>query len=305
MSCRYDAEHGYLLSTHWPACTTIGCLGCLPCTHDEDGTETRHCVGGSVKKPCGRHLGASEPFVCQRCIGRVRGDLHKIEQLAGLMLPEAIDHGRLRSTAAELAGPAADPRRIRDRRIALRTRIFAELSGEQQDKALEAIPDEDQWHPYSVLGRWDMMLREDYDQPTVLRVTIGRSVAYLVGVLDRVALDPDQDWRLFAGDLARTRQRLETARGNGGGLEAGAPCWLCDQPQPNLFKHYGHWCDDPACDRIHPPCPPGCSDDTPGHEHDHGDMWCCPTIDWHRWTDTLYRRGVAADAKAYRAGVRA
>ena len=290
MNCRYDPKLGHLTRNHRADCGDgVGCAGCLPCEHDDQGREIRHCTG---REGCTSHLGPGEAYTCLRCIGRVRANLRKVEELAALMIPDAIDVG-IESEAANLAGRAAHPAGVREMREAIGHRIVR-LPEEVREKARAAIPDEDPWHPYAVLGRWDMMLREDYGQPTVLRITVSRSRAYLDSILTRIAQDPEQDWEEFARDIGRCLRHLEDVHRDSRKAEKGAPCWLCEEPRPALLKRYGHWCNKAECDREHPPCEPGC---TEAHEHDHGDWWACSREETHWWSDADYWDGVTEYAR--------
>lgn len=272
MNCRYDVEFGYLTASHWPACKDVECPGCLPCEHDDDGHLIRHCT---ALASCTSHLGPVERLTCARCVRRVRNNLRRIEQLSELLPYLAVEHGRLEGEAINLAGPAPQPSKVRDRRIALR-RLIAGLPEEIRWRAYEALPDEDPWHPYSVLGRWDMMLREEYDEPTLLTVTIPRSAAYLMSRLPVVAQDPGQDFPLLADEIRTCLRHLEAVLSIIRRPEKGAPCPACESPSKPLVKRYSHWCDDPDCTREH---------DITGAR----DTWVCQVTALHWWSDTDYR----------------
>ena len=61
-------------------------------------------------------------------------------------------------------------------------------------------------------------------------------------------------------------------------VERGAPCPVCaeDERVVRLVREYGHFCDDPDCDRIN-------------YETDEGDLWVCPRIRAHQWSEKDYR----------------
>jgi hypothetical protein len=184
------------------------------------------------------------------------------------MLPLAMEDGENdpdRSEATYLAGPAADPRKVAERRVRLMQAIDR-LPESVQLKALEALPDEDPWHPYAVLGRWDMMLRESYDQPTTLKVTLSRSADYLSGLLERLAQDDDQDFAHFSREIRDCSRHLEATLDNVTRVERGAPCPDCDKPAPRLVKVYGF--------------------------HAAHDRWQCSRDNTHWWSDDDYRKRI-------------
>ena len=86
-----------------------------------------------------------------------------------------------------------------------------------------------------VLGRWEMMIREEYGPPTDLRVTVSRAVDYLDGQLDRMAQDPEQDFPLFAREVAACLAKVESVLAVLVRPERGAPCPKCPLPAPRLI----------------------------------------------------------------------
>lgn len=304
--CRYAKDHGHLLKAHWPACRDTTCPGCLPCTHEEDGTEVRHCESrkgkGATEWRCNGHLRGDQTQTCTRCISRVRADLVALEQGAALMPAEAKEQG-INSEALSLAGPAADPYAFEARRVIANRAAWAvyEATGDDERfaRAFAAIPEWDRRHPVGLMRYWDMTLRKAYSSPTKLRHTLSRLIAYATSVLDRFAQDPDQDFGLFAAEVAACRRHLEAVRHDSRRPQRGAPCWLCepddDDAQPALQLRRGHWCEDEDCKKKHGPCEPDCDLE---HEHDFGDRWVCPRDPKnHWWSDVDYRKGVTADAR--------
>jgi len=317
--CRYDKDHGHLLKAHWPACRDNTCPGCLPCTHEEDGAEVRHCTtvrGKDARKvQCTGHLRGDQAQTCTRCINRVRADLTALEELTALMMLEATIQG-INSEALSLAGPTADPYTFEARKIIANRDAWAlyESTGDDERwaRAVAAIPEWDRRHPVGLMRYWDMTLRKAYSSPTKLRHTMSRLIAYAKHELDRFAQDPDQDFALFAAEVRACRRHLEAVRRDSRRPQRGAPCWLCepdeDGSQPALVLRRGHWCEKDDCQRQHPPCDPACEDEHHTsscsadcgieHPHDYGDRWVCPVNPKeHRWTDADYRKGVTADAK--------
>ena len=262
MTCRWDRDAADYLTDDGE-----------PCRVDDYGDPTHHCT---ARRTCAQHVGAGE-LTCARCVGRTRADLRRIRDLTPLMLTVALATG-VDSEAANLSGPAADPEAWVWRKVAAR-----------QGRAwhVSLIEDDDDLHPHLLLGRWDMMIREDYDHPSDQPVTISNAAAYLDAQLHRIAQDDAQDWPLLARELRRCRTHLETVMSDSRAPERGAPCRSCPAPAPRLRLVHGHWCDDAECCRFH-------------HADDTDDEWVCPRDRSHRWGVEDYRRWVYADAHAAR-----
>lgn len=262
MKCRYDREAGEYLRDG------------EPCRRDEYGDPTRHCT---ATRSCSNHVAAGE-LTCARCVGRVRVNLKRIPIVSRLMMLIALEDG-VDSEAANLAGPAADPEAWSWRKVAAR-----------QGKAwhLSLIEDDDEEHPYLVLGRWDLMLREDYQHPSNDVVTIANAADYIGGQLHRIAQDETQDFPLMAREIRKCRNHLERVLRSALTKQRGAPCPECTSEDtgvgPRLVLHYGHWCTDEDCEREH-------------YLDDRGDLWICPRTDKHQWTVTQYENYIA-DRKA-------
>lgn len=268
-TCKYDRASGeYLIDGE-------------PCRRDDYGDPTRHCT---ARRNCANHVGADE-LTCARCLGRARANLRRIPVVSNLMILVAIEDG-VNSEAANLAGPAADPEAWSWRKIAARTGGPWHLS---------LIEDDDEEHPYLVLGRWDMMIREDYGHPSDEPVTIANAAAYLDRQLGRIAQDDGQDFPLFAREIRKCRNHLERTLRTAMMRQRGAPCPECkadaaEEAQaaeregrevrkgslPRLVREYGHWCDDEDCERIH-------------YADDADDRWVCPRNRAHEWTPKAYR----------------
>ena len=171
-------------------------------------------------------------LTCPGCIARARDDMRRIEIAAALMLPEAVHRG-VDSEAANLAGPAPHPAVAHARFAERRAELMAEhlphdFAGYNAAYDAELAILDIEVHPYGLLGRWEMMIREDYDLPETEPITVSGSVAFLGRVLHRVAQDPEQDFALLAGDLHRCRAHCEAVLRANAQVEAGAPCHLCD-----------------------------------------------------------------------------
>jgi hypothetical protein len=223
--CRYVEGYGYYLRAHELNCRDK-CDGCQPCTHDDAGNPVRHCT---ARERCTSHLNSSERLTCATCIGRTRQHLAEIVKLHAEMSDEAAEAG-VNSEAAVLAGPAADPEQWSARRIDTSRRTGTQIG--------ELDPTDPQ-HPLTVLGTWDFMLREDYDQPTDKFCTVVSAAAYLDGLLTRLAQDPEQDWPLFAREVSACRSHLADVLHESRRPERGAPCPSCEA-EPPLVKHYNH-----------------------------------------------------------------
>ena len=268
MTCRYDREReDYFTSDD------------KPCRTDDYGDPTRHCT---ARRTCSQHVGPGE-LTCARCLGRTRATLRRMVTLAtfaGHLAPSA----SLESEVVNIAGPVADPAAWASRRREMQMRLTdswrrGDITEDQFDRAYEAIEDDDDLHPANLLTRWEMMLREDYDQPTRSNFTLHSAAAYLEVVLPRMAQDPEQDFPLLSGELRKCRDHLEIALSLALRYSRGAPCVACiedgETPAPRLRLERGHWCEDRNCSRQHWPTDP--------------DVWRCPRHPHHWWTDEDYR----------------
>lgn len=269
-TCRWDRDaEGYLSDGR-------------PCRTDNYGDPTKHCT---ARRTCSNHIGKGE-HTCARCLGRARIDIKKIADLAPLMLTVALDAG-VNSEAAMLAGPAANVHDWSERRIAMRSHLATwhergKITEPQYLHARATMEDDDEWHPYTVLTRWEFMLREDYDQPRTAPTSITQAAAYLDRILHRVAQDEEQDFPLLAREMRKCRNHLETVMADSRQPERGAPCKTCheerpNQPAPRLTRRYGHWCEDETCERMH-------------YADDSADEWKCPRDRGHTWTEAEYRK---------------
>lgn len=258
--CTWGADRGWLSPEHLADCAEGDCRGCRPCGKS-------HCA---MRGSCANHVDHSAGIVtCAGCIGRTRTDLQAIEDRYAEIPDEAMQAG-VDSEAANLAGPAASPDQVKARRKAgVHVEVFAPPRGNKP-----AIID-DPHHPYSVLGRWDMALREDYDQPTDLLVSVSRAKDYLASMLGVFAQDQPQAFEEFASDVATCRTHLESVLSDSRQPERGAPCPSCreagEEKPARLAKRYGS--DKSGAD----------------------DRWVCSTNAEHWWREADYRLRVAGD----------
>lgn len=274
MSCTYDRDQSLYLTPDGE-----------PCRYDADGQRTRHCT---ARRSCAMHVYGNE-LACGRCVDRTRRDLQQIADLAALMLPEAVASG-VRSEAADLAGPATDPRSWRARRIAKRLHLdtflhLGRITEQQYVHARLVMEDDDEEHPYTVTTRWQMMLAEDYHHDLPARMDTATAVGYLTRIVARVASDPEQDWSLFAREIRACRTHLEAVLHNSRAAERGAPCPECRDAGRfvRLTRRYGHWCVEEDCEKLH-------------YLDTAGDEWVCPADRTHRWTHDAYERAVVERA---------
>jgi len=236
-----------------------------PCTLTPDGWTTHtgqpcpdtHCT---ARTRCGHHVAPTE-LTCPRCINDTRNDLHTLVTLAALM-PDEAEHRGVNSEAAYLAGPAAHPEAWSWHKIAARQGRIWHAS---------LTEDDDDWHAYTVLGRWQLMLSEEWGHDDGQTITVSRAAAYLERILHRLAHDPSQDFAQFAHEIRVCRAHHEAVLHNSRQSERGAPCPACSdhgEAAPPLVKHYVD--DDPT----------GASD-----------WWGCPAC-CARWSEADYRHRV-------------
>lgn len=256
MTCRWDRDAEEYLSDG------------EPCKRDEYGDRTQHCT---ARRTCSAHVGQGE-LTCARCIGRTRAIIRRITPLAALMMPVAVTAG-VDSTAASLAGPAADTEAWSWRKIAAR---------QGRSWHLSMVEDDDDRHPYTVLTRWALMIAEDYghDLPTL---TVASAADYLDRNLGRIAQDDEQDFPLLTREVRKCRTHLESVLATEVVKQRGAPCPECPSDEahlaPRLVREPGHWCDELDCERIH-------------YDTDEADEWVCPRNRAHSWGVEAYENYV-------------
>lgn len=244
-----------------------------PCRYDDEGDPTYHCT---ARRTCSQHIGYREQ-TCARCLGRARQAIRKIRQHAPLLETAAILAG-VNSEAAWLSGPAADYGVFSARRNIDRQWLMANIPERNLERAMAAyLEDDDDWHPYTVLTRWEFMLREDYDDPRETPTSIESAAEYLDRNLNRAAQDEAQDFALMRRELETCWNHMQTPLAIKPWVEKGAPCPDC-QPGAyvRLVHERGHWCTDAECTKLH-------------YLDDSGDRWVCPRNGAHAWTEKAYR----------------
>lgn len=260
--CTWDAKHGWLTVEHVRDCDDHACSGCKPCGKSHCGMRGR----------CANHVDVGSGIItCPGCVGKVRKDLALVVTLHGAALPEEVVAAGVESDAMNLIGPAALPEHVDFRRG------WCEIVYDRDNRP--GRPRAEQ-HPYLVLGRWDLALRETYGPPTDLSITVSRAASYLDGLLAGHFPHGDE-FEEFARDLAACRSHLEAVIHDSRTPEVGRPCPRCAEVAengkgPKLRKRYAS----------------GDDEKTKGGEHD---TWHCPADPEHWWSERDYRDRVAAD----------
>lgn len=253
-----------------------------PCRRDDNGDPTRHCT---ARRSCAMHVYGDE-ITCARCVSRTRQDIRAITEQTPLLMVAALGGG-VNSEAANLAGPAADVEAWSWRKVAARQGVAWHVS---------LLEDDDEKHPYTVLTRWEFMLREDYRQQREDASSVSRAADYLDWTLHRMAQDREQDFPLMAREIHKCRSHLESVLHNSSRPERGAPCPECTSQAsglgPRLVRKYPHWCTDPECtQQFHYST---VLDGLTGEARPDtaGDWWVCPRDRDHAWSHEDYQRWV-------------
>lgn len=196
-----------------PPFAWVECGGCQPCP-------TPHCLVGWRKperipegfEPCETHAES----VCPSCLAITRDHLAEIRRLSSLpLVAEALTKG-IDSEAADLLGPAADPKQWRQR----------------GDHGHRYEPDSrvGEQHPLWVLGWFDLIVTEHQGHARTQRITIATASDYLSRNLHFLAADIEFDFADMANTLADCRTHLEQVLHDGEQRETGAPCMTCRVP---------------------------------------------------------------------------
>lgn len=270
-TCHATAEGYMVAGEHLDGCTEATCAGCWPCVPRSDiGDPLDHCTGYGA---CSEHVPVGVT-VCPRCVGKVRTILRRIAELTPLLPVAAVEAARIDSEAVNLAGPAPSPVLVSEaRRTALSAATAALMEGREDEWAaiMTTLPDDDPSHPYAVLGRWALMIGEDYGHDHGV-LTVSTSAGYLDRQLTRIAADPEQDWRLLRRELKACLTAVESVLAVHFRPETGAPCPACleagvEKPR-HLVKRYGQTVRE--------------------------DRWKCSTCNTE-WQDVEYRLRIGAD----------
>jgi len=260
--CHWNPDkRAWFTPEHTIDCRAASCPGCRPCG------ET-HCA---LRGSCPNHVNPATGIrTCPRCIGLTRDTITEILALTPLVDLE-VEYSGVDSEAAYLAGPIAP--------VELDPRRDAAALDPRRGHAVTLDPT-DELHPFAVLGRWDLQLRPTYGPPETGRITITRSGAYLLHLLDG-KFPHDEPFEDAARELSKCLSHLEDVISDSRAPETGAPCPKCtallehtgaDRKASRLVKHYNQ------ADKT------GASD-----------VWVCPDDGSHRWEEADYRLTISDD----------
>lgn len=265
-----------------PTCTWDGERWLTPA---EDACNEDHCA---LRGRCAGHVNhAAGINTCGSCIGRTRRDIAAIVERAALMAYDAQVDG-VDSEAMNLLGAAAAPDQYAARRDML-TALY-ERQGWCEWPRPESYRPDDPHHPYAVLGRWDMALRDQgWLGQTDLLVTIVGAADALTKALAG-GFPHGDEFEDFAREIAACRAHLEAVDHDDRVPEQGRPCPTCADAEgkgPRLQKRYAH----------HPGMKPGTRCERKGCRTCDGkdDAWHCPDNPVHAWTEDEYRNRLDAD----------
>lgn len=302
-TCNHDADRGWLSVEHLRDCSDRECAGCKPCGEDHCGL-----------RGCAHHVDhGAGIFTCPRCIGKTRRDLTAVVELYALvptaaelrgndlgpLLEEAADAG-IESEAFNLIGPAAAPEQYSEKRA--RLRALYERRGWCDWPRHEGFREDDPHHPYAVLGRWDMAMRESYGPQTDLFITVGGAADYLTGLLSR----PDSnfahthEFEDFSAEIRKCREHLEQVTHDARRAEEGRQCPRCREASgtgPRLRKRYSQHGNLNPGEQCHAEGCRTCAGDL--------DTWHCPAVPEHWWSEPDYRARVDGDYVKYAAALTA
>lgn len=283
-----------------PRCTYTAEAGWL--TPEERPCGKSHC---ELNGRCPNHVerGAGV-YTCPSCIGKARRTVRDIVTRYA-ELPAEYEFVGVESEVLNLHGPAAYPGQWAERRARL-IRVYAERGWCDFPKHGALAPD-DEHHPYSVLGRWDMFVRERWGPPSDLLITVSRAADYLSGeVLGTFA--HTQEFEDFTKDVGACLSHLEDVLALSERPEQGAPCPTCRLELDGRRAA----CEEPECDRCREKAPrlvkrlaehpPGWLDkgevcEVVGCKTCAGDFdtWHCPDDAAHHWDHVSYRQRVDGD----------
>lgn len=212
LACKFGGrnEPRIVPGRHGDECEGEQCSGCQPC-------EESHC------RAC-RRTHADQ--TCAECLAATRDDLREIGRLCDA-LPAEVEHRGVNGEAMMLLGPAANPEAWGHREASARSgRISADYLEDARDEQ----------HPLFVLGSWEMVYREHFEQPTDLAATLPRLIDYLDRQLHVVAAEPLIPFEDFAREVRGCRGHLEDVLRDGVQRDTGAPCIDCGVP---LVREWG------------------------------------------------------------------
>jgi hypothetical protein len=289
-----------VLRRHLRDCSTPGCEGCEPCAKT-------HCL----MPRCHHHLREHEPYVCDRCVGKVRASLRRLVALCGFAPHVATATGVTSVTAvANLVGPVPEHSTHHARH---EWALGGALCQCGPDRCPDTWPEpegpecedwedcghytcrrhtgrptcpalvewlelaDDEKHPLWVLGAWDMLAAEHLGHTRTLRVTVPSAAAYLDANLTDLARLIDFGFDDLAREVAATVAHVEGILLLALREDEGAPCPICfaqgRRARP-LVRHFNEF-------------------DTSGLS----DRWRCPVaICAQEWTMVEYRKYVDSES---------
>lgn len=266
-------------------------------TNGDEACNENHCA---MRGRCPNHVQHGVGInTCAGCIRKARKDVAAIVELYALMAFDAQVDG-VDSEAMNLLGRAAAPEQYSARRA--REAALYERQGWCEWPRSEAFRPDDPHHPYSVLGRWDMAMRDQGWLPqSDLLVTVVNAAEGINHALDG-GFPHGDEFEDFANQIRDCKAHLEAVDHDSHTPDLGRPCPTCadqrtegDPKAPRLRKRYA----------VHPGLPPGmrcgAKDGSSGTVRPcrvcdgKDDAWHCPAFPEHAWTDDEYRRAVDAD----------
>lgn len=257
MSCYYAGSDRprMVRGEHLEAgCKGGNCKGCVECTEP-------HCLvqWHGERGNCKTHAAT----VCVPCVSKAREHLANVVRMSGLpLLEQVMSSGDTEAEAADLLGPAANPKQWRQR---------SDYGHIYEADARAG------WHthPLSVLGWYDMLVTEHLGHSRSTKITIVRAANYLDRNLTWLAADVEFDFADLANALADLCAHLELVLHDGEQVETGAPCMKCETALLRIYAGREM---------------PWSSSEHPALAHEDG--WACPRCKrWH--TPEQYRLAVA------------
>lgn len=200
MSCRYDAEAGYLRA------------GGELCTHDDYGDPVKHCT---ARRRCNNHVAVTE-LTCHACIHKARIRLRDIGELRALVPAAAIEAGRVDTELMNLAGATANPTAFTARRV--------KRAQEQEGWAVLGDPEPDSVD-FWLKQQQDLYGQFGHDLPAVITPTT--ALKYLDEHLVKLAQEPEADFAQLFKEIGDHHRHLKRQLQMQRVVTRGAPCPGC------------------------------------------------------------------------------
>lgn len=248
------------------------------CRVDDYGDPTNHCT---CRRTCSQHVGYGE-LTCARCIGRARTNIRRLIEVAPFATIVATE-GKTTHDALSLAGPTATfstwEHRFGKRRIEIMDAYpdNDELALKHLGKLDQERDDEE--HPTLLFARWVEELSDAWGLKAPKLTNIATLGDWLDDKLGKFAQDPEQEFWRFAKEVRECLNHVEnelTLRRSSKTVGVSCPTCAGVGVKARLVRLYGHWCEDPDCERIH------VADES-------RDVWRCPRNRDHEWSPKSYR----------------